>query len=261
MLELSTLQSTSTALVAIILFILLIVSYILGYRLRLRNIHKSVDQTVGDLSAVNGALLGLLALLLAFTFSMSNSRYDTRRELVIAEANAISTVILRTDVYPDSMRQLLRGQLKEYVEARIAFYQAGMDVEKTIAEFIKANEISSKIWSMTANYARKDNITTRTSELIPALNDMIDITTTRRAAGESTIPDSIMYFLFVLCLTSSFLLGYDQKNKFDWIVVVGFALMLSATVFTIIDLDRPRSGLIDMDKPNQKIIELREMFK
>jgi hypothetical protein len=43
--------------------------------------------------------------------------------------------------------------------------------------------------------------------------------------------------------------------------VIGFAIMLSATVFTIIDMDRPRSGLIDMDKPNQKIIELREMFK
>lgn len=87
---------------------------------------------------------------------------------------------------------------------------------------------------------------------------MIDITTTRRAAGESTIPDSIMYFLFILCLCSAFLLGYDHKNKFDWIVVIGFAIMLSSTVSTIIDMDRPRSGLIDMDKPNEKIIELRK---
>jgi hypothetical protein len=37
--------------------------------------------------------------------------------------------------------------------------------------------------------------------------------------------------------------------------------MLSITVFTIIDLDRPRSGLINMDGPNEKIIELREMFE
>jgi len=261
MLKLSLLQSTPTLLVAITLFVLLIVFYILGYRLRLRKIRNSEAHTGDDLSAINGTLLGLLALLLAFTFSMSNSRYDTRRELVIEEANNIGTVILRTDIYPDSMRQLLRSQLKAYVEARIAFYQAGMDVEKVIKYYQQANEISGQIWSSVASYAKTDNVTTKTSELVPALNAMIDITTTRRAAGESTIPDSIMYFLFVLCLCSAFLLGYDVKNKFDWIVVVGFAIMLSATVFTIIDLDRPRSGLIDMDKPNEKIIELREMFK
>jgi hypothetical protein len=159
------------------------------------------------------------------------------------------------------MRQLLRNQFKEYVEARIAFYQAGMDEKKLIETFVKANEISSQIWSTAAAYAKVDNITTRTSEMIPALNAMIDITTTRRAAGEATIPDSIIYFLFILCLCSAFLLGYDHKNRFDWIVVIGFGIMLSATVFTIIDMDRPRSGLINMDKPSEKIIELREMFK
>jgi len=261
MLELSLLQSSSTILIAIILFFLLIVFYLFGFRLRNRKIKSNPEQAIQDLGQINSTLLGLLALLLAFTFSMSNSRYDTRRQLVIEEANNIGTVILRTDIYPDSMRQLLRGQLEEYVEARIAFYQAGMDIEKMVEAYKKGSEISSQIWSTAAAYAKTDNITTRTSELIPALNAMIDITTTRRAAGESTIPDSIMYFLFLLCLCSAFLLGYDHKNDFDWIVVVGFAVMLSATVFTIIDMDRPRSGLIDMDKPNQKIIELREMFK
>jgi len=261
MLELSFLQSSSTIAIALILFILLIVFYLIGFRLRRRIIKRNAEQTIEDLGAINGTLLGLLALLLAFTFGMSNSRFDTRRQLVIEEANAIGTAILRTDIYPDSMRNLLRVNLQEYVEARIAFYEAGMDVDKTVAEFVKADGIGKRIWSITAHYARKDDVTTRTSELIPALNEMIDITTTRRAAGESTIPDSIMYFLFILCLCSSFLLGYDRKNKFDWIVVIGFALMLSATVFTIIDMDRPRSGLINMDKPNQKMVELREMFK
>jgi hypothetical protein len=233
----------------------------LGFRLHKKLAKNNPEQTFQDLGQINSTLLGLLALLLAFTFSMSNSRYDTRRELIIEEANNIGTVILRADIYPDSMRQLLRSQLNDYLEARIAFSQSGMNEKKIVETYLKANEISSKIWSTVASYAKIDNITTRTSEMIPALNAMIDITTTRRAAGESTIPDSIMYFLFILCLCSAFLLGYDHKNKFDWIIVIGFALMLASTVFTIIDMDRPRSGLINMDKPIQKIIELREMFK
>ncbi len=260
MVFLSLLQSIPAIVITSAMFILLIGFYILGFRLRTHTIKRSKNQKVEDLGAISGTLLGLLALLLAFTFGMSNSRYDTRRQLVIEEANAIGTAILRTDIYPDSMRHILRSHLKDYVEARIAFYQAGMDEEKTVEEYRKAGTISNKIWSITADYARRDDITTRTSELIPALNAMIDITTTRRAAGESTIPDSIMCLLFILCWCSAFLLGYDRKNKFDWIVVSGFALMLSITVFTIIDLDRPRSGLINMDKPNEKIMELRHMF-
>lgn len=247
-------------LVAVVLFILLITCYILGYRLRLRVIRHRENQTLEDLGAINGTLLGLLALLLAFSFGMSNSRYDTRRELIIEEANDVGTVILRTDFFPDSVRQRMRSYLKEYVEARIEFYKADMDLEKAYAAMVRGNEISTHLWAMSTDFARKEPILTKTSELIPALNAMMDITTTRRAAGEATIPDSIMYFLFVLCLTSSFLLGYDRKNKFDWVVVIGFALMLSTTVFTIIDLDRPRSGLIDMDKPNQRIIDLRDHF-
>jgi hypothetical protein len=121
MLDLTLLQSTPTIVVAIILFVLLIVSYIFGYRLRIRNIKNHPDQNVEDLGAINGTLLGLLALLLAFTFGMSNSRYDTRRQLIIEEANNIGTVILRTDIYPDSMRKQLRGILKDYVDARVAF--------------------------------------------------------------------------------------------------------------------------------------------
>lgn len=260
MIEFSILQSTPAVVVGVTLFLLLIASYILGYRLhrakRLREDHENKD-----LTAINGALLGLLALLLAFTFSMSNSRFDNRRNLMVDEANAIGTVILRTDVYPDSMRQLLRGYLKEYVEARIAYYNAGMNEQKIYEQHIQTGKIASKIWEAAANHAKVDNITARTSELLIVLTEMIDLTTSRRASVESTIPDSIMYFLFILCMGSSFLLGYDNRNKFDWIVIVGFALMLSATVFTITDLDRSRSGLIKMDSFNQKIIELRDMFK
>jgi hypothetical protein len=213
-----------------------------------------------DLGAINGTLLGLLGLLLAFTFSMASSRFDTRRELVIEEANDIGTVILRTDFFPDSTRHQLRSTLKEYVEARIAFYKVGMDINQVVRYYLKADSLSKVTWSIVTRYAKEDNVTTRTSEIVPALNAMIDITTTRRAAGESTIPDSIMYFLFSLCLCSAFLLGYDNKHKIDWIVVGGFGIMLSITVLTILDLDRPRSGWINMDVSNQKIVELRQMF-
>ncbi|HRZ32890.1 MAG TPA: hypothetical protein P5188_11315 [Flavobacterium sp.] len=257
----SSLQLASSSTISILLFILIIAFYILGHFFIKKAIRKDPEHINVELGSINGALLALLGLILAFSFSMASSRFDTRRQLVIEEANNIGTAILRTDIYPDSIRKILKSNMKEYVEERIAFYESGMDVQKIVEHYKKADIIGKKIWSITADYAKKDNITTRTSELIPALNAMIDITTTRRAAGESTIPDSIMYFLFALCVCSAFLLGYDNKRTIDWIILIGFTTMLSLTVFTIIDLDRPRSGLINMDGPNQKMVELRQMFE
>lgn len=259
MVEFSLLQSTRASVVALILFALLVGFYILGYRLN-KVRYKPDENPNQDLSAINTALLGLLALLLAFTFSMSNTRFDSRRKLMIEEANAISTALLRTDVYPDSIRHVLRGQLKEYLEARIAYYEAGMNEQEIMKQNVRTQHAAARLWTSAAAHAKVDNITARTSELLLVLTPMIDLITERRASIESTIPDSIMYFLFVICLGSFFLLGYDNRNKFDWVVIIGFALMLSATVFTIIDLDRSRSGLIRMDSFNQKFIELREMF-
>lgn len=261
MLKFSLLQSTGSFPIAIFLFLFIIITFIFGHRVRRKTIQKHPDRSRVELGAINGTLLGLLGLLLAFTFNMASSRFDTRRQVIVQEANDIGTVILRTDIYPDSVRQLLRNNLKEYVAARIAFYRAGMDENKIIQNYFKADSIGKKIWAIASSYAKQDNGTTLKSQMIPALNSMIDISTTQRAAGQATIPDSIMYFLFVLCLCSAFLLGYDNKMKIDWIVMIGFAVMLSATVFTIVDLDRPRSGLINMDSPIQKIIELKQMFE
>jgi hypothetical protein len=257
---LSALQRADAWVVALVMFILIFGFYFLGHRLRRISIQKNPKDETIDLGAVNGMLLGLLGLILAFTFSMANTRFDARRELMIKEANAIGTAILRADLYPDSVRRVLRDVLKAYLNERIIFYEAGMNFQEAKLHYLEADRLGKKAWSTSAAFAKKDANATIASELIPALNDMIDITTTRRAAGEETIPDSILYFLFLLCLTSTFLLGYDNKGKADKIVISGLATMLALTLFTIIDLDRPRSGFINLDVPHQKIVELREMF-
>ena len=261
MLEFSVLQTTSAFTIGIFVFILVTLSYWAGNRLRMRAISRDPEHVKTDVKTINGMLIGLLGLLLAFTFSMANSRYDDRRKVIIEEANTIGTTILRTDMYPDSIRIPLRSLLKDYVESRIAYYAAGSDVKKALAEFQNAQVLSGKVWRLVTDYSKVNESTTRTSQMIQTLNDTIDITTTRLSASEGTIPDSIMYFLFILSMCTSFLMGYDQGSKIEWLIVIGFSLALSATIFSIVDLDRPRSGLIDMNGPNQKIIDLREMFK
>lgn len=260
MLQLSAIDYVTPAVIGVALFILLILAFLAGFQLRKWKIKRNPSKKREDLGSISSTLLGLLALILAFTFSMANSRFDERRELATQEANAIGTTLLRIGFFPDTIQAELKTTLKNYLEARIAFVQSGSDIERMLAHLQTADSTGKELWNRVAIFAKLDLNLVKTSEIIPALNEMFDLTTSRRAAGEANIPPSIQVFLILLCISSTFLLGYERKDHFDWIIVVGFSLMLSMTVFSIFDLDRPRSGLVTLDEANSKIIDLRAEF-
>ena len=89
---------------------------------------------------------------------------------------------------------------------------------------------------------------------------MIDITTTRDAQRLAKVPPLILFILAILILTSSFLVGYGQQGKRNLIWVGAFALMTTITLYLILELDRPKRGLINLNREEHKIIELREML-
>ncbi|WP_334397930.1 hypothetical protein [Bradyrhizobium sp. AZCC 2289] len=59
---------------------------------------------VTNFNTVQAATFTLLALIIGFTFSMAVSRYDQRKTLEEAEANAIGTEYLRADLLPGGHR-------------------------------------------------------------------------------------------------------------------------------------------------------------
>lgn len=216
------------------------------------------SETVGPLES---ALLGLLALLLSFTFSLSAAKHDTRRSLIITEANNIETGILRADLYPDSVRKQFRKDLRQYLEARIDYYNAGEDEDKLNAARLKAVRILDGLWKKAARASRETPVFDRDNQMIPALNSMDDSITNRDAA-RSNVPDSIIFLLITLSLLGSFVIGYcKREKKSDWIMFSIYAMMMVFTIYTIMDLDRPFSGFIQTDHAHQKILDLRELFK
>ena len=76
-----------------------------------------------DFATVQAATLTLLALIVGFTFSMAVTRYDQRKTLEEAEANAIGTQYLRTDLLPGDLGAGTRELLRKYFNLRIAFYE------------------------------------------------------------------------------------------------------------------------------------------
>lgn len=258
--QLSILQISPSWVTAMIIFILSIAFYLAGHKTRIRRNRKYSDLADTDTGKISGILIGLLGFLLAFTFGMANSRFDHRRTLIVEEANDIGTAFLRTKTLPDSMQKILTPAFNQYLEARIEFSTGEVDYQRLLRDYNEADSIGKAIWNICVNYTSERDAMIRINTLIPALNDMIDITTSRRAAGEATIPDSILYFLFVLCFCSAFILGYESKGRIDWVVLSTYSIMISITVFTILDLDKPRSGFITMDVAVQKMIDLRGTF-
>ena len=245
--------------ISLSLFALMVLTYFTANRLaRVKIFQQFVDNTINP---IEGSLLGLLALLLAFTFGMSASRYESRRSVMLSEANNIGTVILRCDLYPDSTRTQLRSYLQQYLEARIQYFQAGTDDGKEEQALEATENWDNKIWSLVARESKvKDNLVA-SNQMIPALNAMIDIVTNRNAEKNATVPDSILWLLFMLCLICSFILGFQQlESRNPYLVSIIFALMVCACIHLIIDLDRPRQGLINMKGTQQFMIDLRKMF-
>ena len=72
----------------------------LGRRIGKRRPSRDEAET-GQITATQASLLGILGLLLGFTFSVALSRHDARSAAVVAEANAIGTAWLRSDLLPN----------------------------------------------------------------------------------------------------------------------------------------------------------------
>jgi hypothetical protein len=246
---------------AIPYFLLLILFNWLGFLYKKRQVKKFPDIAPSGLGTAEGSLLGLMALLLSFAFSIAAGKYEARRQYLVQEANNIGTAILRCDLYPDSARNLFRADLKNYLEIRIAYYEVGDHADQIQNSISKADSVSSLCWKRAASLAHNPAYIVATMQMVPALNAMIDIVSTREAGRKSIVPRFILYILFILTFLSSFLTGYGTKgHERRRVLVVAFALMTTLALYMVIDLDRPRQGLINLNSAQQEMINLRSNF-
>ena len=246
---------------AIPYFLILVLFNWFGFRYKKIQIKKYPDLEPAGLGATEGSMLGLMALLLSFSFGMSASKFDNRRQLIVEEANDIGTAILRCDLYPDSVRASLRTDFKNYLESRIAYYAVGDDYGKIQATLSKSDSISALCWKKVSAFSHNPNSLVMTAQMVPALNAVIDIVTTREASRTNVVPRLIIVVLGLLTVISSFLAGYGNKgHERNPILVIAFALMTTLALYLVLELDRPRQGYINLEPAEQMMVNLRSNF-
>src|ERR1700722_3607522 len=165
------------------LFIGMMVCLEIGRRLGSRRLANDAQGAMLGLGVADGAIFALFGLMIAFTFSGAANRFDTRRQLIAEEANAIGTAYLRLDLLAPDSQPMMRHQFKEYLDSRLEVYRKFPDIEAVKAKLSESAKIQTEIWSQAVAVTRLPGGHPDAAKLVlPALNSMIDITTTRTMA-------------------------------------------------------------------------------
>ena len=230
---------------------IVLLSIELGWRLGNRNRQRSEKEKEAPIGAVVGATLGLLAFLLAFTFGMAATRYDTRRSAVLQESNAVGTTYLRADFLPEPPRTEVRNLLREYAALRVQGASTIMSPEG----MTKTAVLHDRLWAAAAIVDRKAD-PVLVGLFIQSLNETIDLDAVRVAAYRNKIPDIIWYSLYLITILTMAEIGYQfgLSGARSWTVTILLALVFTAVILLIADLDRPQQGLLQVSQ--QALLDL-----
>lgn len=248
-------------LIALITLILITLCNWLGYIYRQWQLKKYPNLQHGSLGAIEGALLGLMTLMLAFSYGIAATRYETGRQLIVDESKIVTVAIHRCDLYPDSVRNILLANYKDYVESRITYYTVGIDQDKIDASLKDGRNSLDKIRAVVVGLAQNQANQFRSYLMIPALDNVEDVATSSEAARLSKLPQIILWMLLILTIASSFLVGFaNTGNRKNVIMLAVFAVMTTAAFYLVIELDHPRQGFINLDVEVKNIYNLRNLF-
>ena len=247
----------NSVLIALLLFVFIVLATEGGLRLGRYHAKQSDDDIKSQTTAIQGGIIGLLALILGFSFSMSLTRFDNRAAAEVAEANAIGTAQLRTELLPAPYDARALALIDAYIDLRLALSHTDLtEVSERRVLNRRTAELQQRIWHTGLEAAEAVPNPVVTGYFVTAVNEMIDAQGFRNDQLVRHIPPIIFYLLFVIFLAAAFLTGYasglGRRTQRMPGLVLSFLICL--LVFLIIDLDRPRRGIIQVSQSSMEAL-------
>jgi hypothetical protein len=249
----------SSWLVFAVLAIVLLALSEFGWRVGLAR-SRAQPEKAKDGGSVPAAVLTLLGLLLGFTFAMAVSRHDTRRELVVQEANSILTTARRARLLPEPQAANVGRLLREYVALRIEAHRETQFSQRFAALRKSSADLHEHLWNEAVTAAAKQP-TPITASFIVSLNETIDFEATRIAAKRNHVPGAV--WLLLLCVASCglWLTGWEagMARGHPFLARFLLPLLIAVVIALITDIDTPRGGLITLDE--RPLLELNDSLR
>jgi hypothetical protein len=249
---------------ALILLIGMLLLLEVGRRLGVRRRPKESEGERGGLSTVEGAVFALFGLMVAFTFSGAATRFNEKRMLVAEEANCIETAYLRLHLLSHQAQPALQELFRRYLESRLETYRRLPDMAAAEMEMAESKKLQEEVWTQAVAASRlPDSHPSSALLLLPALNNMIDISTTRTMALQVHPPRIVYALLLGLGLICSLLAGFRMSSgqHRSWLHILGFTVLTVIIVYVMLDVEYPRAGLIRLESADQLLINLRDHMK
>ena len=170
---------------------------------------------------------------------------------MVDEANAIGTVFLRTDMLPPPLRDEARAAIDKYLDARVEESALPLHDEAARA---KVNGVAiaghSGLWHIAVRAALQEN-TSRAPTLmfVESVNRLIDGYGKRTSGLNQHVPELVLGLLIVTFLLAGGIMGFSAGRASHRPSPVTFILigLMVVLVFIVLDLDRPRRGIINVD--------------
>jgi len=241
----------SSFLIVSVLFVSLLVAIEAGYRIGLNRESNLAESYKTQVNALQASLLGILALLIGFTFSLSLQRFDSRSEAVVDSANAIGTAHLRAKLLPSSIRDDAQNLLQEYLDLRVQAGRVSLNrQDERDPLLVKAGQTLDELWRYAQRSVEEDGGPVTSGLFVQSLNEVIDSYGSRDAVLKRHVPEIVFFILFITFIMTGALVGYASGLSGNRVSFASYILVLLIVllVFIIIDLDRPRRGLITVSQ-------------
>jgi len=229
----------------------------IGFRYGRRHQEHESDLSKSVSNTLKGSTFALVALLMAFSFSATSNRYEMRQRLVLEQANAIGTAYLRAGLLGEPASSNIRNTLRQYVDVRLQHFRTGYHTEASALLQLKIDGLMNTVWAEVESENATDPESVRTSLIVPAANDVIDLSSTRAWANRNHLPDPVLALLLASVVISSLLLGHSSGQAARRHVGLWLAsnVVLSLVLYVVLDFDRPKRGVIQIDQT--PLIELQ----
>ena len=207
----------------------------------------------GPTELLVGAILALMGFLLATTTALAAERFDARRALVVDEANAIGSTFLRAGYLDEPVATDVRNLLRAYAPLRINV----LDPIAYEANLTASKGMQADLWAQAEAVARTSGDRPAVALFLESLNGAFDVAATREAALDNgRVPETVVWFLLFGAALSAGIVGYNAglKRRRGVVGAVVLFLLLSAALTFVIDLDRPRDGLLRVSQEPLEIV-------
>lgn len=215
------------------------------------------------LGTIIGASLGLVAFMLAFTFGITAQVFQTKRQLLLDEVNAIGTSYLRAELLTEPHSSDVRKLLREYVDLRVNLAKEDLyHKPEKLQEAVSYSELlQDRMWSHAVAIAKADRSSLIDALFISSLNNVIDLQNSRLTVFHYRIPHIIWFALYFITILSMVMVGYQigLSGKSSIKVGIVLALTFSTVVSLIADLDRTTEGYFKLNQ--QPIFELQKKMQ